>query len=70
MPRYTSFMLRVWRSSRHGRVQWAVRLEDLQDGRCEQFTSTDALIDHLRQLLDPEARSGPDPLGSIERLCD
>ena len=61
MPRYTSFVLRVWRSSRHGRVQWAARLEDLQEGRCEQFASADALIAHLRRLLDPDAPSGPDP---------
>jgi hypothetical protein len=66
MPRYTSFVLRVWRSSRHDRVQWAARLEDLQEGRCEQFTSTDALLAHLRRLLDPDARSGPDPPEGIE----
>ena len=59
MPRYTSFMLRVWRSSRHGRVQWAARLEDLQAGRSEQFTSTDALLAHLRRLLDPDGRCDP-----------
>lgn len=61
MPRYVSFMLRVWRSNRHGREQWVARLEDLQHGRCEQFTSADALLAHLHVLLDPDARSGPDP---------
>ncbi|HVC83272.1 MAG TPA: hypothetical protein VNL35_22510 [Chloroflexota bacterium] len=66
MPRYTSFVLRVWRSSRHGRVQWAARLEDLQDGRCEQFAGPDDLIAHLRGLLDPDAPSGPDPPEGVE----
>ena len=68
MPRYTSFVLRVWRSSRHGREQWAARLEDLQAGRSEQFTSTDALLAHLRRVLDPDGRSGPDPPGNPENL--
>ncbi|HEY8286309.1 MAG TPA: hypothetical protein VIJ28_18130 [Chloroflexota bacterium] len=61
MPRHTAFILRVWRSTRHERVQWAARLEDLRDGRHEQFTNPDALLAHLRGLLDSEARSGPDP---------
>ncbi|MGH2347043.1 MAG: hypothetical protein ACRDG4_17590 [Chloroflexota bacterium] len=61
MPRYTSYLLRVWRSSRHDRVQWSARLEDLQAGSREQFTSADALLNHLRLLLDPDAPSGPDP---------
>jgi hypothetical protein len=66
MPRYTSFMLRVWRSNRHGREQWAARLEDLQNGRSEQFAGPDALLAHLRQVLDPNERSGPDPPERIE----
>jgi hypothetical protein len=66
MPRYTSYMLRVWRSSRHGREQWAARLEDLQNGQSEQFAGPDALLTHLRRVLDPDDRSGPDPLEEIE----
>ncbi len=66
MPRYASFVLRVWRSSRHGREQWAARLEDLQDGRSEQFTSSEALLAHLHRVLDPDGRSGPDPPEGIE----
>jgi hypothetical protein len=61
MPRYTSYLLRVWRSSRHDRVQWLARLEDLQAGSREQFTSADALFAYLRLLLDPDAPSGPGP---------
>jgi hypothetical protein len=61
MPRYVSFRLQVWHSSRHDRLQWAARLEHLQNGQCEQFTSTDALLAYLRQILDPKAPGGPDP---------
>ncbi len=64
MPRYTSFVLRVWRSSRHGREQWAARLEDLQAGRSEQFTSSDALLAHLRRVLEsPDQPKRPRPTG-------
>jgi hypothetical protein len=66
MPRYTSYLLRVWRSSRHDRVQWSARLEDLQAGNSEQFTSADSLFAHLRSLLDPDAPSGPDPPEDME----
>jgi hypothetical protein len=61
MAQYVSYMLRVWRSSRHGRGQWVARLEDLHDGRSEQFSSKDALIAHLSTLLEHETRNGPDP---------
>jgi hypothetical protein len=68
MAQYASYMLRVWRSSRHGRAQWVARLEDLHGGPSEQFTSKDALIAHLCTLLDPEARNGPDPPESAESV--
>jgi hypothetical protein len=58
---YESFRLQVWRGNRHGRVQWSARLERLQDGRYSQFHSTDALLAHLRALLDPEQPAVPRP---------
>lgn len=59
MAQYHSFLLRVWRSSRHARRQWSARLEGLQDGQHRQFTDLDALLTHLRGVLDPDARAGP-----------
>jgi hypothetical protein len=67
---YASYMLRVWRSSRHDRAQWVAKLEDLHSGRGEQFTSRDALISHLCLVLEPEAGNGPDPPGSVENAGD
>jgi hypothetical protein len=61
VARYQSFLLRVWRSSRTNGRQWSARLERLQDGERLQFANLDALLAHLRTLLDPEAPSGPDP---------
>ncbi len=61
MPRYESFMLRVWHSDRHDRLQWTARLEGLQGGRCLRFDSLEALLAYLRVALDPSARAGPDP---------
>jgi len=58
---YRSFMLRVWRSSRANGWQWSARLEGLQDGERLRFANLDALLAHLRVLLDPAAPSGPDP---------
>jgi hypothetical protein len=60
---YDSFRLRVWRGTRHDRVQWSARLEALQDGKELQFNSLAALIDHLRVLLDPDA---PDRADAVE----
>jgi hypothetical protein len=64
--RYESFRLQVWRSNRHGRVQWSARLEGLQDGRHSQFNSPDALLSHLHALLDPEQPAGTLPTSWIE----
>jgi hypothetical protein len=61
MPRYVSFRLQVWHSSRHDRLQWAARLEHLQNGQCEHFATADALFDRLRLLLDPDPPGGRDP---------
>lgn len=52
--RYQSFRLQVWRSDRFGYAQWCARLEGLQDGQDQRFTSSDALLSHLRALLGPE----------------
>src|SRR5579859_5767689 len=51
---YDSFLLRVWRSSRHDRLQWSARLEGLQDGRHARFTSVEELLTHLRSLLSAD----------------
>lgn len=59
--RYNSFLLRLWRGSRHGRPQWSARLEGLQDGRRVQFGSADDLLAHLQALLAADPPGGPDP---------
>jgi hypothetical protein len=38
----------------------------LQAGRSEQFASSDALLAHLRRVLDSDGRSGPDPPEELE----
>jgi len=66
MLHYRSYLLRVWRGSRHDRHRWSARLEGLQDGRRLQFTDLEALLAHLRALLDantPSGGGGPTPLG-------
>ncbi|HEY8285504.1 MAG TPA: hypothetical protein VIJ28_14060 [Chloroflexota bacterium] len=57
--RYDSFRLRVWRGTRHDRVQWSARLEGLQDGVELTFNSPMALFEHLRVLLDPDQPNNP-----------
>ncbi len=62
MLQYRSYVLRVWRGSRRDRHRWSARLDGLQDGRRLQFTDLDALLAHLRALLDadtPAGGSGP-----------
>ena len=60
MPRYRSFLLRVWCSSRHDRRrQWAARLEGLQDGQHRRFTDLETLIAELREVLVDDALDGP-----------
>jgi len=58
---YESFLLRIWRGSRHDRPQWSARLEGLQDGQHLQFGSADALLAHLQALLAADPPGGPDP---------
>ena len=67
--RYASFRLQVWHSNRLGRIQWSARLEGLQDGHRMQFSSPDALLTHLRALLDPDQTTGmwPAEHGGTER---
>lgn len=60
MPQYRSFLLRVWRSSRHDRHrQWAARLEGLQDGQHRRFTDVETLLAELREALAADAPDGP-----------
>ena len=61
MADYCSFLLRVWHSSRANGRQWSARLEGLQDGQHLRFADLDALLAHLRALLDLERPPGPDP---------
>jgi hypothetical protein len=66
LVQYDSFRLQVWRSSRHDRIQWSARLEGLQDGWHIQFSSPDALLCHLRSLLDPDQPADPHAPGHVE----
>jgi hypothetical protein len=49
MARYDSFIVRIWRSTANGKSQWTGRLDHLQKGISRDFTSLDALLEHLRQ---------------------
>jgi hypothetical protein len=59
---YDSFLLQVWRSNRREGRQLAARLEHLQDGQRVQCAGLDALLAHLRDVLDggPIASAGQD----------
>ena len=54
VARYDSFLLRVWRSNRREGRQLAARIEHLQDGESVKCLGIDALLDHLRELLEAE----------------
>ena len=58
MPRYQSYLLRVWSSGRHERRQWSARLEGRQDGQHRRFTDMESLIAGLRGLLAANALDG------------
>lgn len=68
MPEYDSFLLRVWRSRRHARWEWVLRLEHLQTGRRRQLDDPAALAEALWTLVEAEQPCGPGPpaTGGVE----
>ena len=56
MARYDSYLIRIWRSKRHGRQQTAIRIEHVQDGTCVQCAGIDEALTAIRSLLyrDPD----------------
>ena len=53
MAQYDAFVLRVWRSIGERGQQWAGRLEHVQRAESIQFTSVDALVEHLYAIAGP-----------------
>ena len=52
VPRYDSFLLRIWRSNGQQGSQVAVHLQHLQSGETVRYEDRDALFAYLRRLLD------------------
>jgi hypothetical protein len=65
MARYDSFLLRIWRSVGDGGTRWAIRLEHVQQGGQQRFTSLEALLAHLRTLADPPDVAHNEPVSGV-----
>jgi hypothetical protein len=61
VAQYDSFLLQIWRSNRREGRQFSARLEHLQDGRSVRCIGIDALLAHLREVLEAEPGVGTRP---------
>ena len=61
MPRYDSYLIRVWRGDSKDDGRWAGRLEHLPHGPIHRFSSLEDLLTTLQQLL--RAGTGADSDG-------
>lgn len=48
---YRSYLMRLWRSHRHGRTEWYVMLEDPRTGERHGFESLETTMDFLKSEL-------------------
>ena len=48
---YRSYLMRLWRSHRHGRTEWYVMLENPQTGERHGFGSLETMMDFLKTEL-------------------
>ena len=48
---YRSYLMRLWRSDRHGRTEWTVMLEDPRTGERHGFESLETMKDFLKAEL-------------------
>ena len=65
MPQHERYLLQLWRSRAVSGWQWAARLDRLSDGERHRFTDPEALLQHLRALVDSESLAqGPEDEGA------
>ena len=57
MPQHERYFLQIWHSRALAGWQWRARLDRLSDGERHRFTDPDALLQHVRSLVEAEAPS-------------
>jgi hypothetical protein len=55
MPQHERYLLQIWRSRALAGRQWTARLDCLSDGERHRFTDPEALIEHVRALVEAES---------------
>jgi hypothetical protein len=60
LPEHERYLLQIWSSRALAGRQWAARLDRLSDGDRRRFTDPEALLQHVRALVQGEP-SEPQP---------
>jgi hypothetical protein len=55
MPQHERYLLQIWRSRALAGWQWTARVDRLSDGERHRFTDPEALVRHVRTLVEAEA---------------
>jgi hypothetical protein len=55
-PAYQSYLLRLWRTSSHGKHVWRASLESAQTGERRSFADLVSLFTFLEEQTDGEGR--------------
>jgi hypothetical protein len=63
MPQHERYLLQIWRSRALAGWQWSARLDRLSDGERLRFTDPEALLQHVRALVEAES-----PNNDIDRI--
>lgn len=53
---YRSYLMRLWRSHRHGRTEWTVMLEDPRTGERHGFESLETTMEFLKSELGNDSQ--------------
>ena len=59
MKSYASYIVRIWRTEPATLGGWACSVEDVQEQRQTTFTSVEAMLAHLKQVLAEALSSQP-----------
>jgi hypothetical protein len=54
MPQQERYLLQIWRSRALAGWQWRARLDRLSDGEQHRFTDPEALLQHVRAVMQSE----------------
>jgi hypothetical protein len=64
MPQHDRYLLQIWRSRAVSGRQWVARMDRLSDGERLRFTDPEALLQHVRALIEAESLNhGEDEIG-------